>query len=74
MTVLFDRVVFALASVFHLHPARLDPTVVLHPVQHRVKHAIRPLNFIPGKLFDFLNQFVTVAFTPGEQGQNQRFG
>ena len=43
-------------------------------MQHGVEHPVHPLNFVPGAPLDLLNQGVTVAFTLGEQGEDQRFG
>src|SRR5438105_1615326 len=74
MTVLFDRVIFALAAVLYFHPAGFNPTVVLHAVQHGIEHSIGPLDFFTGELLYFLNERVAVAFALREQGEDQWFG
>jgi len=72
--VLFERVIFPFPAGLAFAPARLDQAPVFHPVQHRVKHPVRPLQFAAGAGFDFLNDGVAVTLAPGKEGQNQRFG
>src|SRR5215469_7634241 len=71
--ILFQGIVFALAAGLALAPASLDKAALLHAVKHRVKHAIRPLQLAAGAGLDFLDNGVTVALAPGEEGQNEGF-
>ena len=71
--VFFERVIFPLPAGLAFAPARLDQPPVFHPVQHRVQHAVRPLELAIGAGLDLLDDGVTVALTFGEQRQNQRF-
>ena len=43
-------------------------------MQHRIKHAFRPLEFALRKLSDFPDNLVSVAFAVREDGKNQRPG
>src|ERR1041385_1879303 len=53
--VLFNRIIFALAAVLSGLPTRTNPAPLLHPVQHRIKHPIRPLHPLAGSLLYLLD-------------------
>src|SRR5581483_8270642 len=73
LAVLLQRIIFPLPPVLGLDPARFDPTVLLHPVQHRVKHAVGPLQMIVRSRAHLLDDRVTVTLALREQRKNQRF-
>src|SRR5688572_24756792 len=53
--ILFERIIFAFAAGFRFHPARFDPPLALEPVQHWIKHPVRPLQCALGAVLDLLD-------------------
>src|SRR6266404_2820166 len=72
MAFLFERVVFAPAPGLRLTPARLNPTLPFHPVQHRIQHPVRPLDFFGRQPLNLLDERIPVTLAFGQQAQDQR--
>ena len=57
-----------------LAPDGLHEAVALEAVEHRVEHAVRPLQLPAGQLVHALDDGVAVALALAEDGQHQRRG
>src|SRR3989442_11606807 len=69
-----DAVVLALAAAFGRSPLGRDKTVPLQPVQHRVEHAVGPLQMAPRQFRHPLDDCIAITVTLGQDGQHQRRG
>src|SRR5436190_5890711 len=70
---LLDGIVFSLPPILHGLPARLDPAVLLHAMQHGVEHAVGPLHLIFRPRLHLLDDGISIALALGEQRQDKRF-
>ena len=68
-----DEIVFPLASGVGFLPFGINQAVTLQPVQNGIQHPVAPLDLPAAQLAHFLDDFVAVAFAPGEDGEQQRF-
>src|SRR4029077_20218778 len=66
-----QAVVLPAAAALRRSPLRCDEAVTLQPVQHRIQHAVGPMQMPPGQLVDALDDGVAVALTLGEDGEHE---
>ena len=69
-----DAVVLALAPALGHAPLRRDELLPLEPVQHRVEHAVGPLQVAARQLGHALDDRVTVTVAFGEDREHERRG
>src|SRR5882762_7676090 len=67
-----DAVVLAPAAAFRDLPPRCDVAETLEVVQHRIQHAIGPLQLTARQLADPFDNCVAVTVAPGQKGQHER--
>ena len=65
--VFFDGIILPLTPGLALAPARFKQAAAFHAMEHRVKHAVGPLELAAGAGFDFLDDGVAVALALGQQ-------
>src|SRR4029077_13021226 len=66
-----QAVVLPAAAALRRSPLRCDEAVTLQPVQHRIQHAVGPMQVPAGQLVDALDDGVAVALTLGEDGEHE---
>ena len=69
-----DPVVLTPAAVLGRGPLRRDMTLALEPVQHRIEHAVGPLQVPARQLGHSLDDGVAVAVAFGKDGEHERRG
>ena len=69
-----DPVVLAPAAALGRGPLRRDVALALEPVQHRIEHAVGPLQVPARQLGHPLDDGVAVAVAFGEDGEHERRG
>src|SRR5690606_25359616 len=69
-----EAIVLPLAARLRLPPPALDVTLALETVEHRVEHAVGPLQLAAGKLAHALEDRVAVGVVLGQDGEDQRRG
>ena len=69
-----DAVVLAPAADLGRAPLRRDEPLALQPVQHRIEHAVGPLQVAARQLAHPLDDGVAVAVPFGEDGEHERRG
>jgi hypothetical protein len=67
-----QAVVLPATAALRRSPLRRDEPVALQTVQHRIEHAVGPVEMPAGELADAFDDGVAVAVTFGEDGEHER--